>query len=157
MENPYLQYYIGLSGYQDEPPLDPSTLVLFRKRIDVDAILDAKAYMFDNRNEYNNTPPTGLSPDHSSSASDKTESGTTGNKGTLIVDATCAPKNIRYPQDISLLNEAREKLEAVICRFCKAYSLALPRRYARKARKDYLAYAKSRKHTKKQTRKAIKK
>ncbi len=29
------------------------------------------------------------------------------NKGTLTIDATCAPVNIRYPQDISLLNEAR--------------------------------------------------
>ncbi len=28
------------------------------------------------------------------------------NHGTLIVDATCAPPNIRFPQDISLLNEA---------------------------------------------------
>ena len=31
------------------------------------------------------------------------------NKGTLMLDATCAPSNIRYPQDFSLLNEAREK------------------------------------------------
>jgi len=29
----------------------------------------------------------------------------------LIVDATCAPSNIRYPQDASLLNEARENTE----------------------------------------------
>lgn len=28
------------------------------------------------------------------------------NGGTMIVDATCAPSNIRYPQDTSLLNEA---------------------------------------------------
>ena len=30
-ENPYLQYFIGLPGYQEEPPFDASTLVLFRK------------------------------------------------------------------------------------------------------------------------------
>ena len=35
------------------------------------------------------------------------------NKGQLIVDATCAPADIRYPTDISLLNEAR------VCRFNK--------------------------------------
>ena len=34
------------------------------------------------------------------------------NSGTLILDATCAPQNIRYPQDIELLNEVREKLES---------------------------------------------
>lgn len=73
------------------------------------------------------------------------------------MDATCAPANIRYPQDISLLNEAWEKLEAIILRFCKAYGLMLPRRHVRKTRKDYLSYAKCRKHTREQTRKVIKK
>ena len=67
-------------------------------------------------------------------------------KGTLTLDATCAPANIRYPQDISLLNEAREKLETMIYCFCKCYGLKLPRRYRKRARKEYLAFAKSRKH-----------
>ncbi|HJA91637.1 MAG TPA: transposase [Candidatus Eisenbergiella merdipullorum] len=156
-ENPYLQYFIGLPSYQDEPPFDPSTLVLFRKRLDIDAIMAANAMMFDHRNDDDNPPSSGSSSDAPSSSQDKTDPGTTGNEGTLIVDATCAPANIRYPQDISLLNEAREKLETIILRFCKDYDLALPRRYARRARKDYLAYAKCRRHTQKQTRKAIKK
>ena len=52
------------------------------------------------------------------------------NSRTLIIDATCAPVNIRYPQD-------------------KSYGLTLPRRYRRNARKDYLAFVKSRKHTEK--------
>ena len=80
-----------------------------------------------------------------------------GNQGTLIIDAACAPANIRYPQDISLLNEAREKLETIIYRFCKSYGLPLPRRYRRKARKEYLSFAKGKKHSKKQVRKAVKK
>lgn len=41
-----------------------------------------------------------------------------GNKGKLTLDVTCALVNIQYPQDISLLNEAREKLETIIYRFC---------------------------------------
>ena len=32
-ENPYYQYFIGLSGYQQEPPFAPSLLVEFRKRL----------------------------------------------------------------------------------------------------------------------------
>ena len=32
-ENPYLQYFIGLPGYQARAPFDASTLVWFRKRI----------------------------------------------------------------------------------------------------------------------------
>ena len=34
-ENPYLQYFIGLPGYQEEPPFDPSTLVLFLSLIHI--------------------------------------------------------------------------------------------------------------------------
>lgn len=30
------------------------------------------------------------------------------------MDATCVPADIRYPTDLSLLNEAREKTEAII-------------------------------------------
>lgn len=37
-----------------------------------------------------------------------------------MLDATCAPSNIRYPQDYSLLNEAREKLEHIQTGFVKA-------------------------------------
>ncbi len=74
---------------------------------------------------------------------------------TLILDATCAPVNIRYPQDVSLLNEAREKLETIIYRFCKAYGLKLPRRYARAARRDYLKFAKARKNSRQKIRKAL--
>lgn len=32
----------------------------------------------------------------------------------MIVDATCASSNIKYPQDTELLNEACEKLEKMI-------------------------------------------
>lgn len=36
------------------------------------------------------------------------------NKGTLILDATCAPADIKYPTDVALLNTALEKLERMI-------------------------------------------
>ena len=32
----------------------------------------------------------------------------------MILDSTCAPQNIRFPTDASLLNEAREKAEEII-------------------------------------------
>ncbi len=35
-------------------------------------------------------------------------------KGQLILDATCAPADIRYPTDLGLLNDAREKTEQII-------------------------------------------
>jgi IS5 family transposase len=151
-ENPYLQYFIGIPGYQEEPPFDASTLVLFRKRISAEMLMEANEYILAHKDDgRNNTPP----PDGGSG--DKDTAKGNANKGTLTLDATCAPVYIRYPQDISLLNEAREKLETIIYRFCKSYHLPLPRRYSKRARKDYLAFAKSKKHTAKRIRKALRK
>lgn len=45
------------------------------------------------------------------------------------MDATCSPTHIRYPPDVSLLNEARENLEYMIYHMCKYYGLKLTRRY----------------------------
>lgn len=148
-ENPYLQYFIGLPGYQEEPPFDASTLVDFRKRISAEMLMEANEYLLGHRDD--NDPPASSGP------ADPEKDPEKENEGTLILDATCAPANIRYPQDVSLLNEAREKLETILYRFHKSYRLPLPRRYKRKARKDYLAFAKSRKHTKKKIRGALRK
>lgn len=150
-ENPYLQYFIGLPGYQEEAPFDASTLVLFRKRISAEMLMEVNEYLLAHKDDDNNTPPSsGNSGDNDALKEDT-------NKGTLTLDATCAPADIRYPQDISLLNEAREKLENIIYRFCKSYGLPLPRRYRRRARKDYLSFAKSKKHSAKKIRKALRK
>ena len=64
-----------------------------------------------------NTPPS------AGNSGDNDASDENANKGTLTLDATCAPAKIRYPQDISLLNKARVKLETIIYRFCKSYGL----------------------------------
>lgn len=150
-ENPYLQYFIGLPGYQEEAPFDAGTLVLFRKRISAEMLMEVNEYLLAHKDDDNNTPPSsGNSGDNDALKEDT-------NKGTLTLDATCAPADIRYPQDISLLNEAREKLETIIYRFCKSYGLPLPRRYRRRARKDYLSFAKSKKHSAKKIRKALRK
>lgn len=77
------------------------------------------------------------------------------NGGTLIMDASCCPADIAYPQDINLLNEAREKLEETIDEICEADGLEKPRTYRRKARKAYLGIAKSKKRTGKQIKAAI--
>ena len=148
-ENPYYQYFIGLHGYQQEAPYAPSLLVEFRKRI-TDEILGEINEMII---QYNH-------PDDPASGSggDTPESGTDdSNQGTLILDATCAPQHIAYPQDINLLNEARENLEALIDTICYEYNEEKPRTYRRNARKDYLALAKQRRRTSKAIRKAIKK
>ena len=44
-ENPYLQYFIGLPGFREEAPFDASTLVLFRKRISADMLMEVNEYL----------------------------------------------------------------------------------------------------------------
>ena len=161
-ENPYYQYFIGLPGYQEEPPIDASTLVLFRKRLKMDVIMEANEYMLeafkekeskDKNDDDHTNPPSGGGDGESNKEPEQAPE----NKGTLMLDATCAPSNIRYPQDFSLLNEAREKLETIIVRFCKSYGFSRPRMYRRQARKNYLALAKAKKRSTKKIRATIRK
>ena len=55
-ENPYLQYFIGLPGYQEEAPFDASTLVLFRKRISAEMLMEANEYLLARKDDDDNTP-----------------------------------------------------------------------------------------------------
>lgn len=143
-ENPYFQYFIGLSGYQDAMPFVPSLLVEFRKRLTAEALEEINE-MIIAYNAPDDPPPTGGGNEESET-----------NSGTLILDATCAPQNISYPQDVNLLNEAREKLEKMIDIICYEQNHYKPRMYRQKARKDYLNLAKCKKRTAKKIRKAIK-
>ena len=78
------------------------------------------------------------------------------NQGTLIWDTTCAPQNITYPQDVNLLNKARENLEHIIDTLCYEFNYYKPRMYRKNSRRDYLNLAKTKKRTSKRIRKAIK-
>ncbi len=150
-ENPYYQFFIGLPGYQDEEPFVPSLLVEFRKRLTDDILGDINE-MIIAYNTPDDDPPAGDSGGNGESDDTPTE-----NKGTLILDATCAPQQIAFPQDINLLNEARGNLESLIDDMCFRFHYYKPRMYRQNARKDYLSLAKCRKRTAKKIRKAIKK
>ena len=39
-ETPHLQYFIGMEGYRDEEPFDPSMMVHFRKRISLEMLTE---------------------------------------------------------------------------------------------------------------------
>ena len=154
MENPYFQYFIGLPGYQMDPPFVPSLLVEFRKRLTADVMIDINEMIL----EYN-SPDDPDDDDPNGSPSGEGPEGSTEkkNSGTLMLDATCAPQNIEFPQDINLLNKSREDLEHIIDEICYAYNLKKPRMYRVNARADYLELAKCKKRTGKRIRKAIKK
>ena len=144
LQNPYYQFFIGLESFQHVAPFNPSLLVFWRKRIDLqfvikanDILCDATPEAFGFRKHRNNTRYGTLI-------------------ATQICDATVAPQYIRYPQDTSLLNEARIKLEAMIDFFCETYLLEKPRTYRKIAHKEYLSFAKSKRPSAEKIRAAVK-
>jgi len=164
--NPYLQFFIGLPAFQHEAPFDASTMTLFRQRIPIDLLTDLNDFIAGRRNPYaenaDDDPPDSAPPDTPSEGTAKSadtqelnQMEQPANRGTLILDATCIPQDIRYPTDISLLNEARERLEGMIDRvFPKGRK---PRSYRKIARRDYLRYAKNRRPSLKLLRKSLRK
>lgn len=146
-ENPYFQYFIGLTGFQLEVPFVPSLLVEFRKRLTEEILMDINELILKGDDD-DDPPASGGGADEGSDTQET-------NKGTVILDATCAPQNIEFPQDINLLNETREKLEGIIDAICSRENLVKPRTYRKKARCNYLKLARSKKRTTHRIRKAI--
>ena len=141
-EHPYLQYFCGYKEYDDSKlPFDPSLMVYFRKRLTPEVLGEINELIIAKR-------------DTVSPASEDEDDDDDQNKGTMIVDATCAPSQIKYPTDSALLDEARENTEAMIDEM-HTVGKKKPRTYRKRARKDYLALARSRKPGAKKTRKAI--
>ena len=148
-ENPYLQYFLGFPEFKDEVPFDHSLMTHFRKRFDKDTLADINESIVRNALEPDEEPQ-----DKSSDANDDDQP---SNKGKLIVDATCTPADVAYPTDLNLLNDAREKTEAMIDTLHAPLigKSKKPRTYRQKARKDYLVVAKQKKPGYKKIRKAI--
>lgn len=156
LENPYLQYFLGLKELQEEALFDPSMMVHFRSRFTPahhelinGAIIEAATCA-----EHK------AKGQHQNEDSDEDDS-PPPNCGKLLVDATCTPADIKYPTDLGLLNEAREKTEAIIDKFHSQAGRSgdaptkKPRTYRQNARKQYLSVAKQKKPGAKKFRKAI--
>jgi IS5 family transposase len=159
-ENPYLQYFIGLEKYQIEPPFDASLMVHFRKRLDKETLNKINELICQRTQTEGPKDPEELGgPPHPGGTffEQDFKPAEQANKGKLLLDATCAPADIRYPTDLSLLNEAREKTEVIIDTLYHT-GLGLkrkPRTYRQNARRDYLKIAKQKKPRGKAIRKAI--
>lgn len=153
-ENPYLQYFIGLPKYEYKAPFDPSMMVDFRKRFSADVLIEINEMIClsdksvpSDHDDHQDDPP----------AENADSERKVKNKGTLIVDATCAPADIHFPTDLGLLNEAREKLEAMIDTLHEPMvgRARKPRTYRNQARRDYLNAIKNKKLKKNALHKAI--
>jgi IS5 family transposase len=165
-ENPYLQFFLGLEEFTQERPFDASLMVDFRKRfgehgmqrlaeaIALASLPQATDATPDDPND--STPPSDNSPPTPSTSSKQSTEESSTNRGKLIVDATCAPADIRYPTDVSLLNEAREKTDALIDQLHQPLvgSEPRPRTYRQKARRQFVAFVKQKKPRRNKIRRA---
>jgi transposase, IS5 family len=154
-ENPYLQYFIGLKEYSNEAPFDPSLLVRFRARINLELVQKINQRMVEKSQSERSEESKKKEPD-----SVKKETPEKSNKGKLILDATCAPADITYPHDLGILNQARiqtEKIIDILYKPLKGQIEKKPKTKRNIARKNYLKVAKKRRASRKEIRKALRK
>ena len=146
--NPYLQYFIGLEAFTHRSPFDQSMMTRFRKRISTKTLQEVNDIIIGRPKE---------KEDHNDDGQGGSSDGG-GNSGTLILDATCAPQNIRFPTDGSLLNEARLNAEEIID-VLHGQGLTdgskKPRTYRENAKRQYNSFSKSRKKSRKSIRQMI--
>jgi IS5 family transposase len=151
-ENPYLQYFIGLTNYQTETPFDASMMVYFRKIIKLNLLNKINQEMVKKGREIIEGKESGARAEERGEESERT------NAGKLILDATCAPADIKYPRDLDLLNQARQGTEKILdCLYqeVKEKLTKKPRTSRKIARRNYLKVAKKRHPSQKERRKAI--
>ncbi len=161
-ENPYLQYFLGLTGYTNKAPFEASMLVYFRKRLNQELLgrINERIVLNQRQKEQRTKPEEETAEGEPKETAERKSELPKKNQGKLILDATCAPADINYPTELKLLNQAREYSEKIIDRLYEQVKQKLdkkPRTYRRIARKDYLALAKQRRPKKKKLRQAIRK
>jgi hypothetical protein len=177
-ENFYLQYFVGFPAYQDKQPFSPSLFVEIRRRMGEEtfvyfqqAIVNAMEKRVSTvlgedeaRRDHKDDEP--LRQGRTASAGDEAmvvqEDAAPGvdeapiHQGRLILDATVAEQAIRFPTDLSLLNEGREISEQIIdVLHALLGRKTKPRTYRQTARKDYLAIVKQRRASRRVLRKGI--
>jgi len=150
-ENPYLQHFLGYTEFCTKKPFDPSLMVFFRKRFGLKNLSEINETICKMQKKDDDEPPAA---DGDGTIIPKEEP---ENKGQMLMDATCVPADIRYPTDLGLLNEARQKTEAFVDTLYEPLKgkIAKPRTYRNQARKKYLAVAKMKSPRKNKLRKSI--
>lgn len=137
-ENPYIQFFLGFTQFNPEPIFSPSLFVDIRKRLGKETFSEFNELLIKITHPLKDKSVT--------------------HKGELKIDATVADQEIRYPNDLGLLNEARLKTEKIIdhlFELTRVEDSVKPRTYRRKANEVYLKEAKKKKKQKKEVRKAL--
>ena len=151
-ENPYLQYFIGLTSYLEVAPFEASMMVYFRKRIKGKMINKINQEMV---KSFREILKANEAEERENNEEEESEP---KNEGKLILDASCAPADIRYPTDLEIVNQARKGTEKILkCLYqeVKGKLIKKPRTYPQIARKNYLKVARKRRPSHQERRKAI--
>ena len=107
VENPYWQFFCGETYLQTEPPIDPSSLTRWRKRIGEEGVETLLALSIDAARGAKVIKKTSCEQ--------------------VIVDTTVMPKAIAHPTDSRLLEKSRQHL----VKAAKAHGLRLRQNYNR--------------------------
>lgn len=120
-ENPYLQYFIGLSEYSNEAPFEASMMVHFRKRLNLEIVGRINEEIAKGKERTSNPvkaeekkdrdeplkPPAEktiaqvktVNAEKKGEQASPAKEEVAANKGQLLLDASCAPADIRYPTE----------------------------------------------------------
>ena len=135
-DTPAYQYFIGLSEYQAKAPFSYSSLCNFRKRI-----ADLSELIRNIINDWLRAKIQALVP---------------FKVDVMITDATAIPVKIRFPQDTSLLNQARKNLEEMAIDMAHQLDVPNPRMHKRDAKKVWTAFSRHPKRQHQSIRKQVK-
>ena len=159
-ENPYMQYFVGLSEFTDKPIFDPSLFVTIRKRIGVEdfnsmsvSLLEKQVKQMEEAEkrdgkEDKGEEPNGDSPDAEEGTRKEVKREDLGkeftdeqgrlHKGVLKIDATCSDAEVRYPTDVDLVHDGCKVINRYMDKICETFGLPRPVSHYKSARYEYL-------------------
>lgn len=126
LENPYMQAFCGFRSMATEEVLDASTLAKIRGKLGLSFFRYMEEKTYEVLIERRIIRARGM-----------------------LMDATVFPEAVKYPTDVGLLNDVREWLVKSIRKLGNALGVKRVRTYKRKARQEYLKFAKKKAKTKK--------
>jgi IS5 family transposase len=167
-ENVYHQFFLGFKKFTHAEPFDASLFVTIRKRLgreEFEAMSDAfllqvEAIESPVEKAKDSKPSSGsdsLQITDEKKSTSETDKVATHN-GSLLLDATVSPADIKYPTDLGLLATSREHSERLIDILWKQDPVGVkPRTYRAIARREYLSISRKRKKKAKEIRKGVRK
>jgi hypothetical protein len=153
-ENIYMQYFLGYQGFREGIPFDPSLFVTIRKRLGLEVFERMNASILKLAGVTKEEPRDEPEDRDGTRGGDGGEFGS--HKGRVLFDATVCPQDIKYPNDLELISDARRKSEELIDKlYQKERHERKPRTDRNRARKEFVVMAKKRNKPRKTLRKAI--